>query len=226
MAVAGMAHRGSDGRHEVDAAVFHYFLWRHPGHDSGGDPADQTKTENGDRRASPGRRGLNISGARFDGILRISAAAIISTDQKQRITLFNRSAETIFGYTADEVMGQPMDLLVPERLRELHRQHFASFAESDRENMLMSQRRPLPGRRKDGREFVMTAALSQLRIGGEKIFTVICSDITPQVKAEAALPNARDQLEVRVQQRTAELETVNLALQVERTGRMLAGEVG
>src|SRR5229473_7260273 len=57
MAVAGMAHTGSDGRHEVDAAVFHYFLWRHPGHDSGGDPADQTKTENGDRRASPGRRG-------------------------------------------------------------------------------------------------------------------------------------------------------------------------
>ena len=180
------------------------------------------RTEIGERRLA--EEALNISSARFDGILRISAAAIISTDQKQRITLFNRSAETIFGYTADEVMGQPMDLLVPERLRELHRQHFASFAESDRENMLMSQRRPLPGRRKDGREFVMTAALSQLRIGGEKIFTVICSDITPQVKAEEALRNARDQLEVRVQQRTAELETVNLALQVEVTERRLAEE--
>lgn len=180
------------------------------------------RTEIGDRRVV--EEALRISRARFSGILEISAAAVISTDEKQRITLFNRAAETIFGYTADEVMGRPMDLLVPERLRELHRQHFESFSESGRESMLMSQRRPVPARRKDGHEFVMTASLSQLRIGGEKIFTVICSDVTQQVKAEEELRNAHDQLELRVQERTAELEAANLALQVEVTERKLAEE--
>ncbi|MBZ5523403.1 MAG: PAS domain-containing sensor histidine kinase [Acidobacteriia bacterium] len=167
---------------------------------------------------------LRISQARFAGILEISAAAVISIDEQHRITLFNRSAESTFGYTSAEVMGKPLEILIPERFREVHNQHFDRFAQSGRENMLMSQRNPIPGLRKDGDEFLMTAALSQLEVGGEKVFTVICSDVTNQVRAEEELRRTHDELERRVQARTAELENANVALQVEVTERKLAEE--
>jgi len=178
--------------------------------------------EVGERRQA--EEALRISQARFAGILEISAAAVISIDEQHRITLFNRAAESTFGYSSAEVMGQPLDLLIPERFREIHNQHFSRFAQSGRENMLMSQRNPVPGLRKDGVEFLMSASLSQLEVGGEKIFTVICSDVTSQVHAEEALRRAHDQLETRVHERTAELENTNVALQVEVTERKLAEE--
>jgi PAS domain S-box-containing protein len=127
---------------------------------------------------------LRISQARFAGILEISAAAVISIDEQHRITLFNQAAESTFGYSSTEVMGKSMDVLIPERFREIHNQHFDRFARSGKQNMLMSQRNPVPGLRKDGVEFLMSASLAQLEVGGEKIFTVICSDVTNQVRAE------------------------------------------
>ncbi|HEX2781726.1 MAG TPA: PAS domain S-box protein, partial [Gemmatimonadaceae bacterium] len=51
-------------------------------------------------------------GAHFEAIIAIAADAIICTDAGQRITLFNRGAEVIFGYTAAEVVGQPLGLLM------------------------------------------------------------------------------------------------------------------
>src|SRR5690349_1765646 len=64
---------------------------------------------------------LRFSEARFSGIVSISADAIICVDESQRITLFNRGAEAIFGYSPWEVMGQPLELLIPESLRQRHR---------------------------------------------------------------------------------------------------------
>ncbi|MGH9255720.1 MAG: PAS domain S-box protein, partial [Vicinamibacterales bacterium] len=71
---------------------------------------------------------LRFSEARFSGIISISADAIISIDKNQRITLFNTGAEKIFGYSSAEVIGAPLDVLLPERLHALHRRHVASFA--------------------------------------------------------------------------------------------------
>lgn len=180
------------------------------------------RSEIADRRLA--EEALRISQARFAGILEISAAAVISTNEHHRITLYNRAAESMFGYTAADVMGQPLEILIPERYREVHSLHVRRFARSGQDNMLMSQRRPLPGLRKNGTEFLMNASLSQLEVGGEKVFTVICNDVTQQVRAEEALRRARDELEQRVHERTAELEAANVALQVEVTERKLAEE--
>jgi len=167
---------------------------------------------------------LAASQARFAGILEISAEAVISMDQSYRITLYNQAAEAIFGYTAQEALGQPMEILVPERFRENHRRHVAEFAQSALQNLLMTERRPVCGLRKDGSEFPMAASVSKLEIGGEKIFTIICGDVTNQVRAEEALRHAHDELELRVRERTADLEKTNLALQGEITERKLAEE--
>ena len=69
---------------------------------------------------------LKESEAKFSGIISIAADAIISIDEQQRITIFNRGAEQIFGYTEAEAIGAPLDTLIPARLREVHRLHVES----------------------------------------------------------------------------------------------------
>jgi PAS domain S-box-containing protein len=164
---------------------------------------------------------LRASQARFAGILEISPDAVISTDASQRIILYNQAAERVFGYTAKEALGQPLDILIPERLRAVHDKHFAYFAQSDLKNMLMSERDPVTGLRKDGTEFPMAASISKLRSGDETVFTVLCQDITAQVRAKQELRRAHDELELRVLERTADLEKTNLALQSEIAERRL-----
>ena len=165
---------------------------------------------------------LRASQARFAGILEISADAVISADADLRITLFNHTAEKIFGYSAQEALGQSMNVLIPERLRAIHDQHVASFAESAKQSLLMSTRRRVLGLRKDGTEFPMNASVSRLDLGGERIFTIICSDITQEVRIAEELRKAHDELEMRVRERTADLVQSNQFLQTEIAERKQA----
>jgi PAS domain S-box-containing protein len=122
---------------------------------------------------------LKESEARFSGIVSISADAIISIDEEQRITLFNRGAETIFGYSAGEAVGKPLDLLLPERLRAVHRAHVAGFAAGQAVARRMGGRfAEIFGRRKNGEEFPAEASISWLDVGGRKILTAALRDIT------------------------------------------------
>jgi len=167
---------------------------------------------------------LAASQARFAGILELSAEAVISMDESNRITLFNQGAEATFGYAAQEVLGQSVDVLIPRRFRAAHARYVTDFAHSGKQNLLLAQRRTVTGLRKDGTEFPIAASVSQLEMAGEKIFTIICSDVTSQVQAEEELRRAHDDLELRVHERTAELETANIALHSEITERKLAEE--
>jgi PAS domain S-box-containing protein len=87
---------------------------------------------------------------------------VISTDAEQHFTLFNQAAEKIFGYASGDVLGQQLEILIPEHFRAVHRRHFASFAESDQRNLMLSDHRLVFGRRRDGTEFPMAAQLSKL----------------------------------------------------------------
>jgi len=158
---------------------------------------------------------LRTSQARFAGILAISAEAIISTDADMRITLYNQSAENIFGFSAREALGQSIDILIPRHFHSAHARHVAEFSESAKQSLHMSKRRRVFGLRKDGTEFPMTASVSQLDLGEEKCFTIICSDITQEVRAAEDLRKAHDELEIRVQERTADLVQSNQLLQSE-----------
>ena len=66
---------------------------------------------------------LRLSEAKFAGIYSVSADAIISVDETQRITMFNEGAESIFGHSRPSIIGSPLEILFPERFREAHRQH-------------------------------------------------------------------------------------------------------
>jgi PAS domain S-box-containing protein len=167
---------------------------------------------------------MRLSQARFAGILEISAAAVISIDEQQNITLFNQAAEKIFGYKASEMLGQQLEILIPEHFRKVHRHHFASFADSDQRNLMLSDQRLVFGRRRNGTEFPMAAQLSKLKLGNEQVFTIVCSDVTRQVRAEEELLRAHDELETRVLERTTELRSANVALKDEIAERNAAEE--
>ncbi|HYA18340.1 MAG TPA: PAS domain S-box protein [Bryobacteraceae bacterium] len=123
----------------------------------------------------------------LEGIVRISEDAIISIDRHQRITLFNQGAEQTFGYTAAEITGQKLDVLVPKRLAAIHRQHVENFRASSDVLRTMNERRAISAVRRDGSEFPAEASISQFEVGGERVMTVRLRDITERRLAEEAL---------------------------------------
>ncbi len=128
---------------------------------------------------------LRLAEAKSSGILSISADAIISVDEDQRITLFNTGAEKIFGYTQAEAIGASLDMLVPERFRAVHREHVARFASGRQHARRMGERHStIIGLRKGGEEFPADAAISMLDVGGKKVLTVDLRDVTEQNRLE------------------------------------------
>ena len=89
----------------------------------------------------------------LDGLIALAADAIVSADDTHNIVIFNPAAERIFGYGRDEVIGQPLDILLPESARSAHHAQLEQFRESTAESRQMSHREPIWGRRKSGELF-------------------------------------------------------------------------
>ena len=120
-------------------------------------------------------------------IVGIAADAIICIDEDQRITLFNDGAEHIFGWTADEILGKPIELLLPERFREAHRAHVERFRHSPDRARKMGQRREISGLRKNGQEFPAEAAIAKVTMGDAVVYSVVLRDITEQAELQKRL---------------------------------------
>jgi len=128
---------------------------------------------------------LQESEAKFSGIVSISADAIISIDEEQRITIFNDGAEQVFGYSKAEAVGTPLGNLLPERFRETHRQHVERFASGAVTARRMGDRlTTIAGLRKNGEEFPAEAAISKLQVGDKTILTVALRDVTERNRFE------------------------------------------
>lgn len=136
------------------------------------------------RRAHEACRHLQ---AQLAGTIAIALDAIISIDEERRIILFNWGAERIFGYTAEEALGQSLDLLLPEELRARHTAQIAQFARSAQTARRMGDRAAIVGRRKNGEIFPAEASICRYLTGNRWTFTVILRDITDQRRAEENL---------------------------------------
>jgi len=127
---------------------------------------------------------LQLSQARFAGILEIAEDAIISVDADQKIILFNQGAERIFGWTAAEAIGQSLSLLLPEAFAAPHSQLVSNFRGGVKRARKMGSRKEIFARRRDGTEFPAEASISKLEVAGEIIFTAILRDVTASRQAE------------------------------------------
>ena len=127
---------------------------------------------------------LRLSEAKSTGILSISADAIISVDADQRITRFNEGAEKIYGYSKDEAIGAPLDMLIPARFRAAHHQHLERFATTSGIARKMRAPDGVLGLRKNGEEFPADAAISNLEVSGSRVLTAVIRDITEQKRTE------------------------------------------
>jgi PAS domain S-box-containing protein len=156
---------------------------------------------------------LRESELRYTNILTIAADAIIAVDEAQRIQLFNQGAERFFGYSSDEALGQPLDLLLPPRFVEAHRQHVRDFALEPVQARRMAERREVMGRRKDGTEFPAEASISKMSLKGPITFTVILRDISDRKQAEQEIRRLNAQLEQKVIERTAQLGVATAELE-------------
>src|ERR1044071_472050 len=117
-------------------------------------------------------------------ILELADDAIISIDEDQHIVLFNKGAEKIFGYGAEEIRGMPLDILLPSHVAKAHQQHVRDFASAGVNARRMGERREILGRRKSGEEFPAEASISKAETDGQHIFTVILRDVTERHRAE------------------------------------------
>ncbi|MBD1826312.1 PAS domain S-box protein [Microcoleus vaginatus GB1-A2] len=127
---------------------------------------------------------LQLSQARFAGILEIADDAIISVDANQKIILFNQGAERIFRWTAAEAIGQSLSLLLPEAFVAPDSHLVSNFDDNVKQARKMGNRKEIFARRRDGTEFPAEASISKLEVAGEIIFTAILRDVTASRDAE------------------------------------------
>lgn len=130
---------------------------------------------------------LTDSELRLSNVFDSAMDAIISMDESQRIILFNVAAEKMFGWTAFDMLGQPLDRLLPDKVREHHADHVRDFGRTASSSRNMGSLGQLTGLRSGGEVFPIEASISRARVANKLVFTVIVRDVTERQKAFASL---------------------------------------
>lgn len=146
----------------------------------------------------------NIPPERLADILDITEDGVVSVDAQQRIVLFNRGAAKLFGYTLDEIAGQPLERLLPERFHASHAGQVADFGEAPETARAMGIRREVAGQRKDGTEFPAEVSISKFATPDGPLFTAIVRDVTERKRFAMA---SQELERLRSLARIAEAET-------------------
>lgn len=120
--------------------------------------------------------------------------AIVAVDEEQNILMFNPAAERMFGLSAEEAIGSPLQRLIPERFRPEHSSHFEKFIKSNIASRPIAPQLEIVGLRADGCEFPIESTISQVLIGGTRQLTVVLRDVTERRRAEAELREMNRQL--------------------------------
>ena len=134
---------------------------------------------------------LRRSEHQFRALFEFSPDAIIASDQEGRITQVNSRVESLFGYSQEELLGQSIEILVPERFRRTHHQHRTDFSQQPRVRA-MGIGLELHARRKDGTEFPVDVMLSPVGTEEGQVVSVI-RDLSERRRYEEALRRSEEE---------------------------------
>jgi len=154
---------------------------------------------------------------RFRELLEAAPDAIMQVDAEGRIILLNRVTEDMFGYTRDELLGQPVEVLIPQELHARHVEHRAHYRQNPM-TRTMGSGLALEGIRKDGTRFPLEISLSPSDSAEGFRVTAIIRDTTERMMAEERLRKVREEYTQQLAEANAELEMTNREL--ERANRL------
>jgi PAS domain S-box-containing protein len=134
---------------------------------------------------------LRKSEARYRTVMDAAFDAIVTITPEGIVRCFNRGAERIFGYGAEEVIEQPVTLLMPERYRELCMAGLHRYLRTG-DARVVGGTTELVGLRKDGSEFPIEMSLGEILEDSERLFTGVIREVTERKRTEDALREMRD----------------------------------
>ena len=134
------------------------------------------------------------SEARLLALFESAMDGIVTIDSTQCIVLFNKAAELMFRCAAATAIGQPITRFMPERHRAHHDAYVQAFGATGVSMRRMGRKGAISGLRADGEEFPIEASISQVEVGGQKLFTVILRDVTERVQNEQRLREQQETL--------------------------------
>jgi PAS domain S-box-containing protein len=135
-------------------------------------------------------RALREREARLSSVISTAPDAIITIDERGRIQSFSYAAEQLFLYSAGEVIGQNVKMLMPSPHQELHDGYLARYLRTG-EKRIIGIGRTVEAQRKDGSVFPMELAVGEVNLGGTRIFTGFIRDISARSRMEAELRQAQ-----------------------------------
>ncbi|MBI1926094.1 PAS domain S-box protein [Candidatus Poribacteria bacterium] len=154
---------------------------------------------------------LQDSEKRIRAIVETVVDGIFSISERGIVELLNPTAERLFGYAADEVIGQNIKMLMPEPYSSEHDSYLANYL-STGEKKIIGIGRQVVGRRKDGTLFPMDLAVGEVLLNNRRMFIGTARDVTKQVQADEQIQKMHAELEQQVEMRTVELEHSGKAL--------------
>jgi PAS domain S-box-containing protein len=145
---------------------------------------------------------------RFRQLLEAAPDAIIEVSADGKIVLINRVAEEMFGYLRDELLGQSVDKLVPDAIRQQHYRHRDSYLENPRTRP-MGTGLELHARRRDGILFPVEISLSPIQTEGGMHITAVIRDVSERKRAEKEVRRLQQQYTAELEARNREIERAN-----------------
>jgi PAS domain S-box-containing protein len=153
---------------------------------------------------------VRASETRFRALLESAPDAMIITDEGSHIHLVNAQTERLFGYTRAELVGQPVEILIPAGAASRHRQHRAAYAEAPKLRG-MGVGLDLRGVRKDGTEFPVEISLSPIQTGEGLLVAAAIRDVSERKRYEAQLEGLNQQLQAANEELAANVEELAAA---------------
>ncbi|MCM1982571.1 response regulator [Lyngbya confervoides] len=147
---------------------------------------DAAPSQNPEGQSLPpdNREIMSLGAEQLFKILDIAEDAILGINSQQNIIFFNQGASHIFGFEPAEILGKPLDWIIPDRWVQRHQHHVRAFAQTRQQTKPMADRQEIYGKRRDGSEFPAEASIAKIPSEAGIIFTVILRDISERKRDE------------------------------------------